>query len=453
MTERLAIVPIDQLRPHPANPRRVAVADEALVASIASVGLIDRLLIAPDPVDPDTYLVLDGHRRLDGCRKAMVSGVPCRVRDDLVTVTQQLEVMILTGLQKELLTPVEEAAAYEQLVLGGMDVDSIAAATGYSARRIQQRMRLNALTDEARDHVHAGDATLTDVELLLEFVDDPDATARLEKSLGTPNYQLQVATERRVRRRREEQEPAAAELLAAGAIDLLRDFRFDTRALATFPEPFTDPAQHDGCLGFKRQEWAAGLDLYCIDVDRHDLPKPSAPLTRVDSEWERRRAEREARVERFAVAHTTRVRWLVEHYAAMFPTRTHQPLAAAARALLPAVIVGETVADEITIATALGHEAATYDVAERALTDTAVALPIAKPTQVLAAFACLLAAVTADQLNIQAEYVDERADTLRVLALWDWLTSAGYQLSDVDREQRTLIELRDSELAEDEAAS
>jgi ParB/RepB/Spo0J family partition protein len=440
----IELVPIGMIRPHPSNPRIHATADEPLVESIRKVGLIDALLCVPDPDESDGagVLVIDGHRRFDGCQKAGLQLVPCRVRDDLVTEAQQVEVMAITGLQKENLSPVEEAQAYEQLTLLGMDEAAIAASTGFSQRRVKARLRLTGLSTETRQRVHAGDATLTDVETMFEFADDPAATAELEEAIGTTNFQQRVhalrSRQQRLARRAEliEEYEAAGAVRAeqvaggAGAVVLAADEeRTERRArgMHMFPTELRSPAEHDGCLAYvvPESEWHEPY-LICVDNTRHPAPATPVAPQPGESDWERRRAEREEREARFAAASAARRDWLAEHLSGLFPARGNKPLAALATVMLPLVDEDHDPADVHTAST----------------------------TKVLAAFSgWLTGEVATSGLDRQAQWVGDADEALAVLAVWDWLTGAGYQLSDVDREQRTLMETRLAELTADEEAS
>jgi ParB family transcriptional regulator, chromosome partitioning protein len=76
------LIPIDKLRPDPANPRRAGVGDVTeLAESMAAVGVLQPLRVTPDPEVPDGFLVVFGHRRLAGAKVAKLSEVPAEVRD------------------------------------------------------------------------------------------------------------------------------------------------------------------------------------------------------------------------------------------------------------------------------------------------------------------------------------------------------------------------------------
>ena len=194
--------PVDGIRSHPDNPRRIAEADTELVDSVRAVGVAQAITLAPDPDAPDDEsraVALAGHRRLDAARKAGLTVIPAHWRLDLVTRPSQIEFMLVENLQRLDLTPIEEGDAYEQLELFGVDAETIAKATGRRVTTVRQRLQLGRLPQQARDQVHAGHATLGDAEAMLEFADDPDASAKLVAQLGKPMFRHEVEYLRRTR--------------------------------------------------------------------------------------------------------------------------------------------------------------------------------------------------------------------------------------------------------------
>lgn len=444
-TERVAS--ITSLRPHPANPRITAAADDALVESIRSLGLIDSLLVVPDPTDPDAFLIVDGHRRFDGCQRAGLTEVPVRVRDDLVTEAQQVELMAVTGLQKENLSPVEEARAYEQLALLGMDEAAIATSTGFPKARVKQRLRLTGLPQKAQHTVHLGQATLGDVEAFTEFADDPTALAAPEETIGTDEYRLKVnqLRSRRARATRHAEIVAGFEEIGAKPVDpdsdtagqrLLSDYRWLHSDLAT-------AEGHDGCLGYIDY----GIDSYaepalvCTDLARH------TPAEEVDPEAEAaaeaaRQAEAAAYAEAQelrAAAAVARLDWLRDHYTALFPVKGNTRLVAALRATLPVSQwnlqpVEVLAALEVDVPAETPHRG-TWGLVEPALTEAATRAP----ARLLRAFARLTAAVTADGIDDQPSEHDHREALAAQATIWGWLVEAGYPMTSIDTEIRDTV--------------
>lgn len=462
-------VALERIHDHPLNPRINAVADESMVESIRRQGVLDPVMLAPRP-DGDFDLI-DGHRRRNGAAQAGLTEIPAHVRDDLVTDAQKLEVMVITGLQKALLSPVEEAAAYEQLELAGIDAEAIAREVGISPARVRSRMKLNALSAEARERVHAGDASLVDVAELDEFADDPAALAELEEALGTPNFRQRLYQVRGQRERAARNAAMVAEFERAGAV-LVHSvpggagsvYRADdedrtehrARSIDFFPTDLRDPAAHERCLGYTvplSDDLYSAPRLVCIDQSRHPAAAPTQ--SPVESDWEKQRAEREAARAQRAAAARVRLDWLAEHFAAMFPARSHGDLVKAARAGLPLLLIdGRDVPDSDTLTAALSLPAAS-SYAEQAdnTASYAATLATAKPAAVLDGFARYLAALVGEQLDTDPINLEDAIEAQYLLGVWDWLKSAGYQLSDVDVEIRTALEVRHTELAREAEAS
>ena len=94
------LIPIDKLRPDPANPRRAGVGDVAeLAESIAAVGLLQPLLVTQDPdaAAGEGFLVVFGHRRLAGKAAGLVE-IPAEIRD--IDPVDRLAIHLVENLQR-----------------------------------------------------------------------------------------------------------------------------------------------------------------------------------------------------------------------------------------------------------------------------------------------------------------------------------------------------------------
>src|SRR5690606_20388824 len=109
-------VPIESLSPNPYQPRRHfdedAIAD--LVASIKGHGVLQPLLVRRKPGASDRYEIIAGERRWRAAQKARLHVVPVVVRD--FTDRDALEVAIIENIQRQDLTPIEEARGYKRLM-------------------------------------------------------------------------------------------------------------------------------------------------------------------------------------------------------------------------------------------------------------------------------------------------------------------------------------------------
>jgi ParB family chromosome partitioning protein len=157
--------PIAELRPNPLNPRG-DVDDsglEELAESIRAQGVLQPLLVTPGGV------VVAGHRRLAAARMAGLDEVPVVIRD--LDRIQQQEIMLVENLQRQDLSPVEEARAYRQLLDAGHTTAQLARRIGAPAARINARLVLLKLDEQVQWMFHRGDLPLTLAAVLLKVAD------------------------------------------------------------------------------------------------------------------------------------------------------------------------------------------------------------------------------------------------------------------------------------------
>lgn len=193
-------IPLAKLHPHPRNPRRSVGDVAALAASILEHGVLEPLIVAPAPRG-SSFVLIAGHRRAAAAKVAKLKTVPCLVRADLATDRAQLEAMLVENLQRADLTPVEESAAYEQLLLDpDLTPAALAARVGQPVKRIRDRVRLGKLDDALKDRLHAGQLTIEQGLVLVEFADDPKLSKALAKAAGSPSWSYTLARVREQRK-------------------------------------------------------------------------------------------------------------------------------------------------------------------------------------------------------------------------------------------------------------
>lgn len=135
--------PIDQLVPAPDNPRRNLGDLTELAESIASVGLIEPLLVTTTETTADTgqLLVVAGHRRLAASQRAGLTDVPVTVRQRLDDKTRR-EIMLIENVQRTDLLPIEEARTYKGLLDLGYSQRELAKRLGIAQSTISKRLEL-----------------------------------------------------------------------------------------------------------------------------------------------------------------------------------------------------------------------------------------------------------------------------------------------------------------------
>ena len=132
------------LSPNPNQPR-VHFDEESLLelsASIAEMGVLQPILVRP--LDGGNYELIAGERRWRAAQRAGLATVPAIVRttDDLSSIEQAL----VENLHREDLTPLEEAAAYQQLIEDfHLTHEQLSARVGKSRSAITNTLRLLGL--------------------------------------------------------------------------------------------------------------------------------------------------------------------------------------------------------------------------------------------------------------------------------------------------------------------
>ncbi len=160
---------IRSIEPNPKQPRRVfdeeALAE--LVHSIKEIGLLQPIVVRPSK---SGYELVAGERRLRASKKAGLKTIPALIRktaDD-----QMLRDALLENLHRSNLTPLEEAAAYQQLLsdFGGTQ-DELAAKLGRSRPQISNTLRLLNLPPAVQRRVAAGVLSAGHARALLALKD------------------------------------------------------------------------------------------------------------------------------------------------------------------------------------------------------------------------------------------------------------------------------------------
>ncbi|RDG36957.1 ParB/RepB/Spo0J family partition protein [Streptomyces corynorhini] len=150
-----AEVPIDAITPNPRQPREVFDEDALaeLITSIKEVGLLQPVVVRQ--VASERYELIMGERRWRACREAGLERIPAIVRatDDEKLLLDAL----LENLHRAQLNPLEEAAAYDQLLKDfNCTHDQLADRIGRSRPQVSNTLRLLRLSPPVQRRVAAG---------------------------------------------------------------------------------------------------------------------------------------------------------------------------------------------------------------------------------------------------------------------------------------------------------
>lgn len=189
-----AYLPPDDIIPNPRQPRTVF--DESalaeLVASIAEVGILQPIVVRPNPAGPGFELIM-GERRLRAARMAGLTAVPAIVRntDD----TDMLRDALVENLHRSELNPLEEAAAYQQLLDDfGATHEQLATRLARSRPHITNTLRLLRLPPGVQRRVAAGVLSAGHARALLGL-DSPEAMETLAQRIVNEGLSVRAAEE------------------------------------------------------------------------------------------------------------------------------------------------------------------------------------------------------------------------------------------------------------------
>jgi ParB family transcriptional regulator, chromosome partitioning protein len=164
-------VPVDQIRPNPRQPRHHADADElaALAQSIREHGVIQPVVVTREP--NGGYLLIAGERRWTAAVQAGLSQIPAVIKE--ATPQQMLELALVENVQRADLNPLEEAAAYQQLVGEfGLTQDEVARRVGRSRSSVANGLRLLGLPEAVREALARGELSEGHARALLGAEDE-----------------------------------------------------------------------------------------------------------------------------------------------------------------------------------------------------------------------------------------------------------------------------------------
>lgn len=165
-------IAIDRIVPNPKQPRRTFVeADlEELTESIRTKGVIQPILVRPDPSQPEMFEIVAGERRWRAARRAGLTMVPAVVRE--MDDREMLEIAIIENVQRADLNAVEEAEAYKALIdRFGRTQESVAQQVGKSREHVSNTLRLLSLPEDVREHVREGRLTPGHARALMKTSD------------------------------------------------------------------------------------------------------------------------------------------------------------------------------------------------------------------------------------------------------------------------------------------
>ena len=184
---------LDAITPNPRQPREVFDEDalNELVISIKEVGLLQPVVVRQ--IDTDRFELIMGERRWRACREAGLERIPAIVRatDDEKLLLDAL----LENLHRAQLNPLEEAAAYDQLLRDfACTHEQLADRIGRSRSQVSNTLRLLKLSAPVQRRVAAGVISFGHARALLSL-DDAEEQDRLAHRIVAEGLSVRAVEE------------------------------------------------------------------------------------------------------------------------------------------------------------------------------------------------------------------------------------------------------------------
>jgi ParB family chromosome partitioning protein len=176
----LVELPVKDVRPNPLQPRRDVdpTALEELKSSIQQAGLLQPVVVRPAP-GGDGYELIAGERRLRACQALGWEKIPAVRRD--VDDRTVLTLALIENLQRDDLSPVDEARGYERLIAEfELTQQDVAIAVGRDRSTVANALRLLKLPDAVLHMLHGGHLSVGHARALLAL-DDPRTVTTLAR--------------------------------------------------------------------------------------------------------------------------------------------------------------------------------------------------------------------------------------------------------------------------------
>jgi ParB family chromosome partitioning protein len=175
-----AEAPIASLAPNPSQPRRSfrAASLAELADSIRKRGVLQPVLV--EAAGEGRYVIVAGERRVRAAKLAGLDRVPVIVRT--FSPEERLEIALIENLQREDLTPIEEAKAFRQLMEArGLTQEQVAAKVGKDRTTVTNSLRLLKLPEKIQEAVERGEVSAGHARALLAVASPADQQLLFER--------------------------------------------------------------------------------------------------------------------------------------------------------------------------------------------------------------------------------------------------------------------------------
>ncbi|MEW5743633.1 MAG: ParB/RepB/Spo0J family partition protein [Myxococcota bacterium] len=192
-------LPLEQVHPDRGNPRRTfdEAALEELAASLKNQGLLQPILVRRD--SRGGYRIIAGERRWRAAQRAGLKDIPALVKD--ASDAEAYELALVENIQRQDLSPLEEAEAFRRLVEERrLTHEQVADRVGKERSTVANALRLLSLPNEVKQLLNEGDLDMGHARALLGLPRAQDMVA-LARAVVTEKLTVRE-TEARVKAQR-----------------------------------------------------------------------------------------------------------------------------------------------------------------------------------------------------------------------------------------------------------
>jgi ParB family chromosome partitioning protein len=182
-------LPLDRIEPNPQQPRSQFDEEslESLADSIAAVGVLQPVVVR---AGEDGYVLVAGERRCRAARMAGLDQIPAIIRTGSTDETTILAEALIENVQREDLSPLEEAAGYRQLLEDfGLTHESISKRVGKSRSSVTNTLRLLQLPGAIQQMVANGELAAGHARALLAL-DDQAYAVHLARRIAADGWSV-----------------------------------------------------------------------------------------------------------------------------------------------------------------------------------------------------------------------------------------------------------------------
>jgi len=172
------MVPIEFLHPGASQPRKRFDAESiaSLVDSVREKGVLQPLLVRRHPEHANAYEIIAGERRWRAAQQASLPEVPVVIKE--LSDSEALEIALVENIQREDLTPIEEAQGFQRLIDEFQHTqEALSQAVGKSRSHIANLLRLLTLPESVQTMVNESALSAGHARALVT-AEAPEALAR-----------------------------------------------------------------------------------------------------------------------------------------------------------------------------------------------------------------------------------------------------------------------------------